>query len=733
MAQDTNSPLDTERETRRDDLVSSSLGLQLLAYSPWGAALLDLDGRIRAINAMARELFGLPHGHNLENSPFTSLWPSDSAATVKMAVERAAKGLAVTETAYCPSGKGVPRWIEVTLAPVKDDAGAPASLLCSLRDATQFNTMRESLKISEQRFRALADNVAQLAWMADSAGAVFWYNKRWFDFTGTTMQEVEGQGWQKLHHPDHLERAVQKWNAHIKSGQVWEDTFPLRGANGVYRWFLSRAMPIRDQSDKIVLWCGTNTDITEQRVATQRLRQKARLIELSHEAIFSWDWDGAIVSWNRGCQELYGYTQAEAIGRISHDLLRSQHAIPLDEMLDILREENAWSGEILHYAKDGTKVWVDSRHELIKVGGRRVVLETNRDITERRKADEVRNMLVAELNHRVKNTLAIVQSIAQQTARSSASVDQFVTSFRGRLHSLSNAHNVLTDAHWYGADLRNLVASELAVTLGGIENIVIEGDDVFLSPQSALQFTLVLHELGSNALKYGALSCPTGRVEITWRRVGKKGEKLDFFWRESGGPAVQRPARRGFGTLLIERSGGLPHMRTSLTFDPAGVECRIEADLDAECTDKPIMFNPIRKEAPLISHPRTAHGQPRMERRNILVIESEPLVALEMEETLTDAGYRPVGPSTTVASALEAISRGGVDAALVDVELLGVSASLVIEKLGQHGVPYILISGEGAPVQAEDRNARTMLRPVRAGPLIEALAELLGPAELKSS
>ena len=735
MTEDTSSRPTVEGKAQNDNLAGSPLSLQLLAFSPWSAALLYTDGRIRAINSIALELFGLPEDADLENRLLTSLWPADSAELIRTAVERASKGLNVTETAYYPSGRGVPRWIEVTLAPVKDATGAtPAWILCSLRDATQLNTMQESLKVSEQRFRALADNIAQLAWMADSKGSIFWYNKRWFDFTGTRMADMEAWGWQRVHHPDHLERVVQKWKANIRSGQVWEDTFPLRGANGAYRWFLSRAMPIRDHTDTIVLWCGTNTDITEQRLATQRLRQKARLIEMSHEAIFSWNLQGAIVSWNRGCQELYGYTQSEAIGRVSHELLRSQHPVPLEEIISTLKEEKAWSGEILHFAKDGTKVWVDSRHELITMGGQRLVLETNRDITERRKADEVRNMLVAELNHRVKNTLAIVQSIAGQTARSSASLDQFVTSFRGRLHSLANAHNVLTDAHWYGADLRNLVNSQLAVTLGSTENVFMQGDDVFLSPQSALQFTLVLHELGSNAVKYGSLSCPLGRVEISWKRMGTKGEKLDFVWRESGGPAVSSPQRRGFGTLLIERSGGLPHMSTSLKFDPAGVECHIEANLDDDVLSESVMFNPIRKEAPLLIHPRTKHATPHIgNRRNILVIEDEPLTALEIEDTLAEEGYRPIGPSTTVASAVEAINRGGIDAVIIDGELLGASAARVREKLDQDGVPYVYISDQLLSTEDISPNMRAIRRPIRNAQLIEFLAELLGPQESRST
>ncbi|MEG4302992.1 PAS domain-containing protein [Microcoleus sp. D3_18a_C4] len=130
---------------------------------------------------------------------------------------------------------------------------------------------------SEARFRALADNIAQLAWMTDPTGSIFWYNQRWFDYTGTTLEEMLGWGWQKVHHPEHLDRVVEKFRRCIETGELWEDTFPLRGKDGSYRWFLSRSVPIRDDGGQVLRWCGTNTDITDRKVAeAERERLLAR-------------------------------------------------------------------------------------------------------------------------------------------------------------------------------------------------------------------------------------------------------------------------------------------------------------------------------------------------------------------------------------------------------------------------------------------------------------------------
>ncbi len=129
---------------------------------------------------------------------------------------------------------------------------------------------------SEERFRALADNIAQLAWMADASGAIFWYNRRWFEYTGTTLEEMLGWAWRKVHHPDFVEGVTEKFRKSVEAGEPWEDTFPLRGADGEYRWFLSRAFPTRDNAGNVVLWCGTNTDVTEQREASVRQRRFLR-------------------------------------------------------------------------------------------------------------------------------------------------------------------------------------------------------------------------------------------------------------------------------------------------------------------------------------------------------------------------------------------------------------------------------------------------------------------------
>ncbi|HEV2698878.1 MAG TPA: PAS domain S-box protein, partial [Terriglobales bacterium] len=142
----------------------------------------------------------------------------------------------------------------------------------------------EELRESESQFRSLANSIPQLAWMTQPDGSIFWYNQRWYDYTGTTFDDVKGWGWKIVHHPDYLDAATRKFRHCLSTGEPWEDTFPLRGKDGNYRWFLSRALPIHDVNGKIVRWFGTNTDITDRKLAEEALVKSERLAAMGRLA-----------------------------------------------------------------------------------------------------------------------------------------------------------------------------------------------------------------------------------------------------------------------------------------------------------------------------------------------------------------------------------------------------------------------------------------------------------------
>jgi PAS domain S-box-containing protein len=564
----------------------------LLEASPDCVKLVEPDGTVRFINRAGYALLEIDAGTELKGVRWVDLWPKEMSDTVAKAIEAARNDGPARFDGVCPTTKGTVKWWDVVVTAIRGEDGEIDCFLCVSRDVTAWKMAEESLTLSEQRFRALADNMAQFAWMAYPSGYTFWHNQRWLDYTGVDAIDAKGIGWQQVIHPDYAERVTRQLSVAFKDGETWQDTFPIRGADGDYRWFLSRAMPLRNDQGGVVLWCGTDTDVTEQRRASQRLMKQQRVIELSHEALLVWDVNEGIILFNRGCEELYGLKKSEAIGETAADLLKTQYPVSRELLMERLAQDGTWSGEVRQSSSDGREIWVDSRLELIRTGGGQFVCETNRDITERRKADEVRNLLVGELNHRVKNTLAIVQSLAAQTGRTSATIEQFISRFNGRVQSLSSAHHMLTEAHWSGASLRELVTSQIAVSAGELHNVDIVGDDVFVPPQMALQMTLMLHELTTNALKHGSLSRPQGRVAISWTIEEGDVPRIVLVWTERGGPPVTPPVARGFGTLLLERSGKLPHLKAWLEFDPKGVVCRIEADLEEGGQGERGYFNP---------------------------------------------------------------------------------------------------------------------------------------------
>ncbi|MGG6270467.1 PAS domain-containing protein [Leptolyngbya sp. AN03gr2] len=179
--------------------------------------------------------------------------------------------------------------------------------LWSLIEQTQ---MVQALRDSECRFRTLADNIAQLAWIADKTGWIFWYNQRWFDYTGTTLEAMQGWGWRSVHHPDHVDRVVERIRHCFETGEVWEDTFPLRRQDGQYRWFLSRAIPIRTEQGQVLRWFGTNTDITERRQAEAALQQSEDRYRMAVTSakLGTWDWDLTTneLKWDASCKAMFG-------------------------------------------------------------------------------------------------------------------------------------------------------------------------------------------------------------------------------------------------------------------------------------------------------------------------------------------------------------------------------------------------------------------------------------------
>ncbi|QBR72273.1 PAS domain S-box protein [Beijerinckiaceae bacterium] len=324
-------------------------------------------------------------------------------------------------------------------------------------------------------------------------------------------------------------------------------------------------------------------DPTDGKQAAEAEQWLAAIVECSDDAIISKNVDGIITTWNLGAERLFGYTAEEIIGKPITILIPPER---IDEEPGILarirRGERIDHYETVRRCKDGSLVDISLTVSPVKDADGRIIGASKiaRDITERRRAQELQSLLLNEMRHRIKNTLAIVQAIAMRTLRSSSADER--AAFTARLQALASAHDLLTPESWNRTSLRSLVDSVLEpFNETHRQQFLIEGpDDVWLPTTKSLPLALALHELATNAVKYGSLSKTTGRVHIGWGRIpSSPSDRLTFRWQESGGPPVKAPGHQGFGTLLIERALQAELGAARLEFTPQGLICTLEISL----------------------------------------------------------------------------------------------------------------------------------------------------------
>ena len=254
----------------------------------------------------------------------------------------------------------------------------------------KLRSQSEVLRQREEWFRTMADAIPQLTWTARPDGSIFWFNRRLLEYTGATQEQLEGWGWKSVHHPEALPRVLERLDHSLATGEPFEMEQALRGADGRFRAFLTRALPLKDSDGKVVFWFGTCTDITELREGERALRRQAHMIDLSPTATLVRRPDGTITFWSDGAERLYGWTRAEALGRNAGDLLRTEASEPIENIIAKLQTGGIWKGELRQYTRDGRRVIVES-HWLAELNDKaklEEVLESNIEITERKRLQE---------------------------------------------------------------------------------------------------------------------------------------------------------------------------------------------------------------------------------------------------------------------------------------------------------------------------------------------------------
>jgi PAS domain S-box-containing protein len=421
--------------------------------------------------------------------------------------------------------------------------------------------------------------------------------------------------------------------------------------------------------------------------------EQGRSLALAAGQMGSWDWDPVIDEWrwDEGQHRIFGVDPADF--KVSANSITDLvHPDDQDRLRNLV--ESMSNGERIQQTdfrvkrSNGEIRWctgtaaasVDAAGQVVRISGVTI------DVTDRKEADERQSLLAREVDHRARNALAVIQSIIRLTR--AKDVDDYVQTVEGRIKALARAHTLLSDSRWNGADLRTLVAEELAPYRAG-DKIEISGPNQSLLPGTAQGLALALHELATNAAKHGALSSLKGKVSLAWTL---QGDSLLLDWVETGGPEITPPAARSFGLKVIRASieqqlGG----QSGFDWNPKGLRCKFSIPLRevAKVRERDSARETAKANGTTIGLRKgTNGGCPR-----VLVVEDEALVGIMMQECLTEFGCQIVGPICSASDALAAAENGHFDAAILDINLGDGMVYQVAEVLAERSVPFVFVTG----------------------------------------
>ncbi len=418
--------------------------------------------------------------------------------------------------------------------------------------------------------------------------------------------------------------------------------------------------------------------------------EQGRSLALAAGQMGSWDWDLVTGEWkwDEGQHHIFGVDRDSF--QVSLANVRAMiHPEDWDRLEQIGRRMSkglrTLQTEFRVVRPNGNVRWCtgtvaasfDAADRVVRISGVTI------DVTDRKEAEERQDLLAREVDHRARNALAVVQSIVRLTH--ATSVDSYVAAVEGRIKALARAHALLSETRWHGADLGALVAEELApYRVAGTDKVEIGGPNVSLLPHMAQGLALALHELATNAAKHGALSSMAGKVRLTWEL---RSDLLVLRWIETGGPRIAPPAAHSFGLKVI-RASIEKQLDGKATFewDPRGIQCT----LSIPQREMVVAREPRKPRRGAENGSAQANGP---EARRVLVVEDEALVAMMIQDFLTENGHAVIGPISRASEALLAAKEDDFDAAVLDINLGDGMAYPVAEILAERGVPFVFVTG----------------------------------------
>ena len=519
-------------------------------------------------------------------------------------------------------------------------------------------------------------------------------------------------------------------------GETLRTGVPVRGVRAVAERPDGSRVPfqpypalLRDHTGKITGALNLLCDLTGLVTTESRL---AAIVASSDDAIVSKTLDGIVTSWNRGAERIFGFTAAEMIGQPITKIIPPELHQQETEILARLRSgDQIEHFETVRLAKDGRRVDVSLTVSPVRDQSGHVIGASKiaRNISGRKQAERIQRLLVDELNHRVKNTLATVQAIGRQSLAHARTEREFVDSFTHRIQALAKAHSLLTESRMQGAYLRNLVEEQALIGSAADRRIACSGPSIQLDAQRTIHVGLILHELATNARRHGALSNPDGKVKITWQIRTGAGRTLILNWEETGGPAVRAQAETGFGTRLIDQTARSYGGQANSDFRDDGVSWHIELPLP-DTGDIAIDLHTAPSGSGFFAG-SDDDPSPALRGKRILVIEDEPLVAIDIRACLVGAGCEVIGPTGTVPEARLLIEHSRFDAALLDLNLEGVFSEDLAQALTRRNIPFAFVTGyRRTALPAAFRECVMLAKPFGREQLVavaEALVYLANP------
>lgn len=481
------------------------------------------------------------------------------------------------------------RWIEGMGQFVRDASGRPIRMAGIVMDVTQRRAAEEALRASEATNRGLLEAIPDLIFRMTRDGRYVGYHAPDESllivppsgFLGRLASEVLPKA-MAAQCMEHLERLFT-----TGASQTYEYESDRGGRKAA--WEVRMVLPRPDEAMLLV------RNITLAREAQRRLTESEQrlssMVRSTPLGVIVWNSDFTVAEWNPGAERIFGFTAQEAIGKLGRFIIAETSRKYVDDLWRALvSNTGGLRGTNQNVRKDGATVWCEWYNSPLvgldgKVFGIASLVE---DVTETRLNQQRQNLMMAELDHRVKNNLAAVISLAEQTGRSAHSFEEFVATFTGRVRAMSRMHSALARSRWQGADLLTLVMQTLeAFGSGSAGRTQVDGSSVLLGARASQSMAMALNELATNAVKYGALSSRgEGRVHVRWWReevLEGDAPRLHLIWTETGGPAVSPPTRRGFGTELIE--GAIAYElkgQVKMNFRPQGLVCEMSFQLFAE-------------------------------------------------------------------------------------------------------------------------------------------------------